>query len=100
MTAGYTTLTLSRHPRNDEPSTSVTADSMRPDRTDEFVAPPEFNAHVEHHQNFYRSIRESKPSIEDAVFGLRAAGPALLTNASYFEGQACHWDPNKMVRTA
>jgi hypothetical protein len=54
------------------------------------------NAQLEHHRNFYRSIREGRPLIEDAVFGLRAAGPALLTNVSLFERRIVHWDPKEM----
>jgi predicted dehydrogenase len=53
---------------------------------------------LEHHKNFYRSIREGRPLIEDAVFGLRAAGPALLTNASLFERKIVFWDPKEMKR--
>ena len=82
------------------PTKRATADSIRPDRDDRYQPPPSFNAHLEHHRNFYRSIRESKPSVEDAVFGLRAAGPALLTNVSYFERKVCVWDPGQMKRTA
>jgi predicted dehydrogenase len=52
--------------------------------------------HLEHHENFYRSIREGAPLIEDATFGLRAAGPALLTNQSLFEGKFMSWDPDSM----
>jgi predicted dehydrogenase len=52
--------------------------------------------HLEHHRNFVRSIRENKPSVEDASFGLRAAGPALLTNTSYFDKSIVHWHPEKM----
>jgi predicted dehydrogenase len=53
---------------------------------------------LEHHKNFYRSIREGGPMIEDGVFGLRAAGPALLTNVSLFERKIVYWDPNAMTR--
>jgi predicted dehydrogenase len=53
---------------------------------------------LEHHRNFYRSIREGRPMIEDGVFGLRAAGPALLTNASLFERKIVYWDPEQMTR--
>jgi hypothetical protein len=56
------------------------------------------DSQLEHHKNFYRSIREGKPLIEDAVFGLRAAGPALLTNASLFERKIVYWDPKEMKR--
>jgi hypothetical protein len=53
---------------------------------------------LEHHKNFYRSIREGRPLIEDGVFGLRAAGPALLTNISLFEKTIAYWDPVDMKR--
>jgi hypothetical protein len=43
------------------------------------------------------AVRAHKPSVEDAVFGLRAAGPALLCNTSQFSGKICHWDPERMV---
>jgi len=56
------------------------------------------DAHLEHHKNFYRSIRENRPSIEDATFGLRAAGPALLTNESYFKKKIMTWDPETMTQ--
>ena len=31
--------------------------------------------------------------VEDAVFGQRAAGPAVVCNLSYFEGRPFRWDP-------
>jgi hypothetical protein len=31
------------------------------------------------------------------VFGFRAAGPALLSNISYFEQRMCKWDPKKLT---
>jgi hypothetical protein len=51
---------------------------------------------VAHHQNFYNAVRSRKPVVEDAVFGLRAAGPALLSNISYFEKRMIEWDPINM----
>ncbi len=69
---------------------------MRPERQEKFV-PPGPDAHMLHHQNFYAAVRAGQPSIEDAVFGFRAAGPALLTNVSYFERRMCAWDPVKMA---
>jgi predicted dehydrogenase len=50
-------------------------------------------AHYDHHYNWMRSIREGKPTVEDALFGYRAAAPALLCNDSYFQGKAIKWDP-------
>jgi hypothetical protein len=34
--------------------------------------------------------------VEDAVFGFRAAGPALLSNISYFDKKVCLWDAEAM----
>jgi hypothetical protein len=34
--------------------------------------------------------------VEDAVFGLRAAAPAVLANTSYFERRPVKWDPVAM----
>ena len=50
-------------------------------------------AHYDHHYNWMRSIREGKPTVEDALFGYRAAAPALLCNDSYFQGKPIKWDP-------
>ncbi len=58
--------------------------------------PPGYDAHREHHRNFYAALRSRKPSIEDGTFGFRAAGPALLANTSYFERRICQWDPQAM----
>jgi predicted dehydrogenase len=122
MTTGYNELKLSRHPRETEPGYTIdtfpqvvqeefkreyyaryprkrpNADSIRPDKEETFVPPRGSDAHVLHHQNFYASVRAGGQSIEDAVFGFRAAGPALLTNVSYFERRACGWDPAAMQR--
>jgi hypothetical protein len=53
---------------------------------------------LEHHKNFYRSIREGQPLIEDPTFGLRAAAPALLTNESLFQRKIMTWDPHKLAQ--
>lgn len=50
----------------------------------------------EHFVNFFNSIRENKPSVEDATFGLRACGPTEAGNISYFEKRIVGWDPEKM----
>jgi predicted dehydrogenase len=53
-------------------------------------------AHFDHFSNFFNAIREKKPVIEDALFGYRAAAPALLCNDSYFTDKAVKWDPEKL----
>lgn len=75
------------------PAASVS--NIKPNRSQKFSS--EINPQLIHHQNFYRSIREGAPMIEDATFGLRAAGPALLTNQSLFESKVMSWDPQTMT---
>lgn len=79
------------------PERPQTAAAMQPERCSRYVPPAGHNAHREHHRAFQASIREGKPSIENATFGLRAAGPALLANTSYYEQRICKWDPERMV---
>jgi len=50
-------------------------------------------AHYDHHYNWVKAMRDGKPAIEDALFGYRAAAPALLCNDSYFQGKPIKWDP-------
>lgn len=51
---------------------------------------------MDHHANFAAAVRSRKTVVEDAVFGFRAAGPALLSNLSYFENRVVEWDPAAM----
>jgi len=54
-------------------------------------------AHYDHFYNFFSNIREgNKSSREDALFGYRAAAPALLCNDSYFQEKGIKWDPGKL----
>ncbi|MCM3872866.1 MAG: Gfo/Idh/MocA family oxidoreductase [Pyrinomonadaceae bacterium] len=62
-------------------------------REEVYVAPQGYNDLADHLANFLDSVRTRKPVVEDAVFGFRAAGPALATNLSYFEGRSLEWDP-------
>jgi predicted dehydrogenase len=68
--------------------------------TEKFEPPKGYDAHREHHRVFYEAVRSRKRPFEDAVFGFRAAGPALLANTSYFEKRMCHWDPHSMTARA
>ena len=62
----------------------------------EFKAPQGYSEHYDHFVNFFNGIRNGSPIVEDATFGLRAAGPALASNMSYFENRPVNWDANKM----
>jgi predicted dehydrogenase len=53
-------------------------------------------AHFDHFYNFFNGIRTGKQVNEDAVFGYRAAAPALACNDSYFDNKIVYWDPQKM----
>ncbi|HEY9258354.1 Gfo/Idh/MocA family oxidoreductase [Chitinophaga sp.] len=61
-----------------------------------YAAPKGYDDRLEHFTNFFESMRTGKAVVEDAVFGLRAAGPALLTNESYFSKKLINWDPVNM----
>src|SRR6266571_5726816 len=70
-------------------------------RSDEiYAAPPRYSSADDHVRNFFDAVRTRHPVVEDAVFGLRAAGPALLANHSCFENRAIGWDAEKMTRTS
>ena len=83
--------------RKEYPPQRPSADAMRADKVETYEPPHGHNAHLEHHRNFYKAVRSRKPFFEDAIFGFRAAGPALLTNVSLWENRICHWDPEKMI---
>jgi predicted dehydrogenase len=68
---------------------------MAPSGEQRFVA--EVDAHRHHMANFIQAVRTRKPHFEDAEFGFRAAGPALLANASYAEGRIRHWDAKTLT---
>jgi len=53
-------------------------------------------AHFDHFVNFFDGVRNGTPVAEDAVFGLRAAAPALACNDAYFGDRIVRWDPEAM----
>jgi hypothetical protein len=61
-----------------------------------YRVPPRYDDTYDHFVYFFDSIRTGKPVVEDATFGLRAAGPALASNLSYFEKKIINWDPEEM----
>jgi predicted dehydrogenase len=83
--------------REKYPESTPTADSIRPFSEEQYLPPRGYSDHLDHHRNFFASVRSRKPVVEDAVFGFRAAGPALLSNMSYFDQKPLEWDPERMV---
>ncbi len=70
---------------------------MRPPKEAHYSAEKGYKgAHYDHFTNFFNGVRHGKPVVEDAVFGYRAAAPALLCNDSYFDNKIIHWDPVNM----
>ena len=120
LTIGDNSVTLSRRPAAREPGQTAesfakaTHDAYMKDyrakypdkpelqpRADEtYAAPQRYNSTEDHFRNFFEAVRTRRPVVEDAVFGLRAAGPALLANLSYFESRAIGWNADTMTRTA
>src|SRR6185436_5064134 len=120
MTIGDSSVTLARRPYPKEPG--HTSDSfskatqeafmktyrdkypeqaeLRPGNDETYAAPPRYNSTEDHFRNFFDAVRTRRPVVEDAVFGLRAAGPALLANHSYFERSAIGWNPETMTRVS
>jgi predicted dehydrogenase len=112
------TLTLSRSPRQNAPGYTVATftDAMQkrfvaeylqkyppvhsmgdpPLKSEVYSAPPGYLDSYDHFSNFFNSVRTRKPVVEDAVFGFRAAGAALLSNLSFEKGSIVHWDPEAM----
>ena len=63
---------------------------------EKYVAPDGYSDSYDHFKNFFASVRSRKPVVEDAVFGYRAAGAALLSNVSIQKKQVVRWDPEEM----
>jgi predicted dehydrogenase len=82
--------------RQKYPQQRPTADAIRPKAQEEYLPPRGYDDHREHHRVFIEAVRSRQPVIEDAAFGFRAAGPALLSNTSYFEKRVVNWDARKM----
>ena len=64
-----------------------------------FESPQGEDAHQNHFADFFNNVRKgSQGTIEDPVFGFRAAAPVLACNESYFESKPVYWDPAAMTR--
>ena len=112
------TVTVSRTPRESEPGYTVSTftDDMQkryieqyrqkypithptgepPLGVERFVAPKGYSDSYDHFHNFFASVRSRKPVVEDATFGFRAAGAALLSNLSMEKDSVIKWNPDTM----
>jgi predicted dehydrogenase len=63
---------------------------------EKYVAPEGYRDSYDHFSNFFSAVRTRKPVVENAVFGYRAAGAALLGNLSIERGEVVKWDPDTM----
>ncbi len=63
---------------------------------EKYVAPPNYRDRLDHFRNFFTGMRTRQQVFHDAVYGFRAAAPALLTNRSYFEGRPFGWNGETM----
>lgn len=63
---------------------------------EKFSAPKGYSDSVDHFRNFFSSVRTRQQPVEDATFGFRAAGAALLSNLSLDRGSVIKWNPDTM----
>ena len=112
------TVTVTRTPLASEPGYTVStfADAMQkqtidkyrakypirhpegptPREVEGFAVPPGYSDSFDHFRNFFQSVRSRQPVVEDATFGFRAAGAALLSNLSVERESVVRWDPEAM----
>jgi predicted dehydrogenase len=118
MEIGFNFVSVSRTPREKEPGLMISTytEAMQKQIRDayhvkypqehpsgpttaqfeKFVAPEGYRDSFDHFTNFFSSVRTRKQPVEDAVFGYRAAGAALLSNMSIERGTVMKWDPEAM----
>jgi predicted dehydrogenase len=65
-------------------------------KTIEFNPPQGYDDRLDHMISFFNGVRSGTPILEDATFGLRAAGPSIACNISAAQNKALLWDANKM----
>jgi predicted dehydrogenase len=120
LTIGGGGVTLSRRQRSKEPGHTADTFSkameeaylaeyrgkypeqqeLRQGNEEVYLAPQGYSDSYEHFRVFFDAVRTRKPVVEDATFGLRAGGPAVLANHSLWENRPIGWDPERMKRTS
>jgi predicted dehydrogenase len=63
---------------------------------EKYEAPEGYSDRYDHFKNFFAAVRSRHPVVEDAVFGFRAAGAALLANLSLERSAVVKWNPDAM----
>lgn len=118
MEIAFNTVSISRTPRQNEPGLMIGTfteamqknirESYRqkyppshpsgppPAGYEKYVAPEGYRDSYDHFKNFFAAVRSRQPVVEDAAFGYRAAGAALLANLSLDRGAVVKWDPDSM----
>jgi hypothetical protein len=117
MEIGWDGLTITRVPREDDPGLTIDTfpEAMQKQIEEEhekkypphagnpslggsekYLTPKGYSDSYDHFRNFFASVRSRQPVVEDAVFGYRAAGAALLSNLSIEKGQVINWNPDEM----
>jgi predicted dehydrogenase len=66
-------------------------------KVERYFAPRDYSEHRAHLRNFIESVRTRKTPYQDAAFGLRAAGPAVVSNVSLGEKRPVAWDADTMT---
>ncbi len=77
-------------------STYPTNYEMRNPGEDIYETPQGYDSNVAHWLSFINGAKTGDKVVEDGSFGLRAAGPSLATNLSYFGNKPINWDPKTM----
>lgn len=72
------------------------APAVREAREERYLGPRGYSDHEQHLRNFIEAVRSRRPVLQDAVFGFRAAAPALLANVSHAEKRPVGWNPEAM----
>jgi predicted dehydrogenase len=63
---------------------------------EKYTVPRGYSDNYDHFRNFFDSVRTRRQPVEDATFGFRAAGAALLANESLERGNVVKWNPETM----
>jgi len=64
-----------------------------------YTPPEEYDDRDDHWANLIAAVRDGKTIVEDATYGLKAAGPSLAANESYFGDRIVTWDPRRLEYT-